>query len=190
MISSKECKKILEDNNIRMSEIKHLFVLSSRKTDLELKFTSFNEVKKFVNFNLLFINEFNSIQTEKVNISKQDNYLAQNNQRRFVFGNHMSITFLPDHMHIILKIYDNLELVFSGESKLYNFVQLNYQQILNIRKAEIDLNIEKLLQDKIAFTRSSTAYDNDGDNIGDEIKKLVKDKPTFAKTSIDYSTDK
>jgi hypothetical protein len=146
MISSKECKKILEDNNIRMNEIKHNFVLSSRKSNLSLKFASFVELKKFVNFNEDFIKEFNKINIPSTTLSIQELFLAENNQRRFIYGNGMSIKFLPDYTHALLKITDNMSLMFSGEKKIYSFISLNCITILGLKKYKTENSIMEALK--------------------------------------------
>lgn len=146
MISSKECKKILEDNNIRMNEIKHNFVLSSRKSNLSLKFASFVELKKFVNFNEDFIKEFNKIDIPILTVSTENSFLAEKNQRRFIYGNRMSIKFLPDYTHVLLKIADNTSLMFSGEKKIYSFISLNYITILGLKKYKTENSIMEALK--------------------------------------------
>ena len=135
MISSKECKKILENNSIRIADIKHKIVLYSRTTDLELRFASFIDVKKFVNFNEDFIELFSSLViNDSITISPENKFLAANNQRRFIFGNNMKLEFLPDYLHAVLKINENLELTFSGEKKIYKFVEYNYKEILQLKE--------------------------------------------------------
>jgi hypothetical protein len=135
MISSKECKKTIEENHIRLCDIKHKMVLYSRNTNFSLKFTSFIDVKKFVNFNEDFINIFNSIVVkDEFTVTNENKFLAANNQRQFIFGNDMKIEFLPDYLHCILKVNDGLELIFSGEKKLYKFIEYNYKEILELKE--------------------------------------------------------